>query len=86
MEALREELRNVKAFTSQTLIATPVANPVPITKSEKLPNPPMFNRNRNDLRPFITKLHLKLLTNHNWYPTKASKVSYGMSCLSKDAV
>ena len=45
----------------------------------------MFNRNWNNLRPFVTKLRLKLLTNYNWYPTKASKISYGMSYLNKDA-
>jgi hypothetical protein len=55
------------------------------TKLEKLPNPLMFNRNRNNLRPFITKLRLKLLINNDQYPTKASKVSYRMSYLSKDA-
>ena len=55
-------------------------------KLEKLPNPPMFNGNWNNLRPFITKLRLKLLINYNRYPTKASKISYGMSCLNKDAV
>jgi len=54
-------------------------------KSKKLPNPPIFNGNWNNLRPFITKLHLKLLTNYNWYPTKASKISYRISHLSKDA-
>jgi len=45
----------------------------------------MFDGNWNDLRPFITKLRLKLLINHNQYPTEASKVSYRMSRLSKDA-
>ena len=45
----------------------------------------MFNGNWNDLRPFITKLCLKLLTNYNWYPTEASKISYGISHLNKDA-
>jgi len=54
-------------------------------KLEKLPNPLIFNGNRNNLRPFITKLRLKLLTNYNRYPTKASKISYGMSRLNKDA-
>jgi len=45
----------------------------------------MFNRNRNDLRPFVTKLRLKLLINYNRYPTEASKISYRMSRLNKDA-
>jgi hypothetical protein len=33
----------------------------------------------------MTKLRLKLLINNNRYPTKASKVSYRISRLSKDA-
>ena len=63
-----------------------IINLVPIVKSEKLPNPLIFNKNKNNLYPFITKLYFKLLINHNQYPTKASKVSYGMSYLSKDAI
>ena len=62
-----------------------VINLIPTIKSKKLPNPPIFNRNWNNLYPFITKLRLKLLINYNQYPTKASKVSYGISYLSKDA-
>ena len=57
-----------------------------ITKSKKLPNPLIFNRNQNDFYPFITKLCFKLLINYNRYPTEASKISYKMSCLNKDAV
>jgi hypothetical protein len=54
-------------------------------KFKKLPNPLIFNRNQNDFCPFITKLHLKFLINYNQYPTEASKVSYKISRLSKDA-
>ena len=61
-------------------------NPTPITKSEKLPDPLMFDGNQNDLYPFITKLRLKLSINHDRYPTEASKVSYGISHLNKNAV
>ena len=55
-------------------------------KFKKLPNPLIFNKNKNNLYPFITKLHFKLLVNHNRYPTKTNKVSYRMSHLNKDAV
>ena len=61
-------------------------NLIPIMKSRKLPNPLIFNKNKNNLCPFITKLHFKLFINHNRYPTKASKVSYGVSYLNKDTV
>ena len=55
-------------------------------KSEKLLNPLIFNKNQNDLYPFITKLRLKLLINYNQYPIKASKISYRIFYLNKDAV
>jgi hypothetical protein len=55
-------------------------------KSKKLSNLLIFNRNWNDFCPFITKLCFKLLINYNWYPTKASKVSYKISYLSKNTV
>ena len=63
-----------------------IINPIPIIKSEKLPNPLIFNKNQNDLYPFIIKLRLKLFMNYNRYPTKANKVSYGISYLNKDTV
>jgi hypothetical protein len=77
----------LNANPKPAIIAQPVSmtNLIPIAKSEKLPDPLMFDGNRNNLRPFVTKLRLKLLINYNRYPTKASKVSYGMSRLSKDA-
>jgi len=37
----------------------------PVAKSEKLLNPLMFNGSQKDLRPFVTKLRLKLLVNYN---------------------
>jgi hypothetical protein len=57
-----------------------------IIKFKKLPDPLIFNKNWNNFYPFITKLYFKLLINYNWYPTKASKVSYKISCLSKDVI
>jgi hypothetical protein len=34
-------------------------------KSEKLPDPLIFNKNQNDFHPFVIKLRLKLLINYN---------------------
>jgi hypothetical protein len=42
-----------------------IINQIPIIKSEKLPNPLIFNRNQNNFCPFITKFCLKLSINHN---------------------
>ena len=61
-------------------------NLISIIKIEKLPNPPIFDENWNDLYSFITKLYFKLLINYDQYPTKVSKVNYRMSYLNKDAV
>ena len=49
------------------IVTQPVSiiNLVPIMKSEKLPNPLIFNKNQNNLYPFIIKLRLKLFINHN---------------------
>jgi hypothetical protein len=43
----------------------PVISLVYTIKLEKLPNPLIFDRNQNNLYPFITKLRLKLLINNN---------------------
>ncbi len=60
-------------------------DPVSASKSEKFPDPPMFNGTRKELRPFITKLRLKLERNADRFPTDADKVSYGISRLEGDA-
>ena len=54
-------------------------------KSEKHPDPPMFTGTRKDLRPFVTKLRLKLHQNSDRYPTESDKVNYGISRLDGDA-
>ena len=54
-------------------------------KSERHPNPELFDGNRRDLRPFVTKLRLKLFDNHDRYPTEEKKVNYSMSRLKGDA-
>ena len=54
-------------------------------KSERHPNPELFDGNRRDLRPFVTKLRLKLSDNHDRYPTEEKKVNYSMSRLKGDA-
>jgi hypothetical protein len=61
------------------------SNHAPTAKPEKYPDPPMFDGNRKDLRPFITKLRLKLQMNDDRYPTERNKVAYGMSRLSGNA-
>src|SRR2546421_464745 len=81
---------NHQNATSMPEFEPEFANPTPTsptctTKSEKFPDPPMFDGNRKDLRPFVTKLRLKLRENADRYPTEANKVRYGMSRLEGDA-
>jgi Ty3 transposon capsid-like protein len=54
-------------------------------KSEKHPDPELFDGNRKELRPFVTKLRLKLSENDDRYPTEQKKVNYSMSRLKGDA-
>ena len=42
----------------------------------------MYDGKRKDLRPFITKLRVKLRMNADRYPTEENKVAYGMSRLT----
>ncbi len=59
-------------------------NPTFITKSEKLPDPPIFNKIRKNLRPFITKFYFKLSINQDRYSTKNNKVNYKISRLDEN--
>ncbi len=63
---------------------TPATSTIP-AKSEKLPDPPMFGGIRKELRPFVTKLRLKLSVNADRFPTEQDKLSYAMSRLDGDA-
>src|SRR6266516_122062 len=63
---------------------TPATSTIP-AKSEKLPDPPMFGGIRKELRPFVTKLRLKLSVNADRFPTEQDKLSYAMSRLYGDA-
>ena len=56
-----------------------------IQKSEKFPDPPMYDGKRKNLRPFVSKLRAKLRRNHDRYPSDQDKVDYSMSRLEGDA-
>src|SRR5437667_4354291 len=82
---LRTEIAELKASRTPTSSQDDNTNPPPVSKSEKFPDPPMFSGNRKELRPFITKLRLKLERNADRFPTDTDKVSYGISRLEGDA-
>ncbi len=61
-----------------------LTNPTFITKFEKLPDPPIFNEIRKNLRSFVIRLYLKLSINQDRYPTEDSKINYKISRLDGD--
>ncbi len=62
----------------------PLTNPTFITKSKKLPDPPIFNKTRKNLRPFVIKFRLKFSINQDRYPTENSKINYKISRFNED--
>jgi hypothetical protein len=50
-------------------------------KSEKLPDPPIYNGEPELLRPFLASLQTKLVGNADRYPTEQSKLSYSFTRL-----
>lgn len=50
-------------------------------KSEKLPDPPIFDGNPDNLRPFINATKLKLLGNEDRFPYQQDKLRYAHSRL-----
>ena len=61
----KPDLLNINPKLARVPQFISIINLITIIKSKKLPNPLIFNKNRNDLYPFITKLRLKLLINYN---------------------
>ena len=47
----------------------------------KYPDPEMFNRDCIKLRPFLTRLWLKLSSNTDWFSTEKEKLGYTVSRL-----
>jgi methylaspartate ammonia-lyase len=69
-------------------ILTPTqTNPKPVlTKSDWLPDPPLFNSKQKDLPAFLRKLRYKLEGNSDQFPSKRSRLLYAHSCLDRDVV
>jgi hypothetical protein len=69
-------------------IPTPTrTNPEPVpTKSDRLPDPPLFNGKRKDLPAFLRKLRYKLEGNSDRFPSERSRLLYAHSRLDRDVV
>ena len=58
---------------------------LPVTRSDRLPDPPIFKGKRADLPGFLFKLSYKLEGNADRYPTPRSEFLYACSLLEGDA-
>ena len=68
-----------KAFLDATARASPVTPPQSTSSSrlsERLPDPAIFEGDRKDFRRFEAKIHQKLKTNADRFPTAAERMSY----------
>ena len=72
--------------TSGTPQVTPTDPSAPFTKSDRLPDPPMFSGKRIDLSTFVRKLRYKLEGNADRYPTERARLLYAHSRLERDPV
>ena len=51
-------------------------------KSEKLSDSELFDGKHSELQPFLASLHLKLIHNHDQFPTASKHLMYSFSCLT----
>ncbi|KAI0570081.1 Retrotrans-gag domain-containing protein [Pyrenophora tritici-repentis] len=64
----------------------PNANLKDLPRTDRLPDPPLFNGRRKDLPASVRKLRYKLEGNADRYPNERSRLLYAHSRLEKDAV
>ena len=93
IESLREELQSQRQNKTKPSRPGSIHETTPPTllkegqtlhRTERLPDPPMFNGKRKDLTLFITKLRFKLEGNADRYPDERSKIIYAHSRLERD--
>jgi len=61
-------------------------NLLSVSKSEKFSDLSIFSNNWKKLCLFITKLHLKLERNTDWFSTDTNKISYKISWLKENII
>jgi hypothetical protein len=67
-------------------VTPPTASLKDLPRTDRLPDPPLFNGRRKDLPAFVRKLKYKLEGNADRYPNERSRLLYAHSRLEKDAV
>ena len=63
------------------IITRLLAAPQPAGQGEKLPDAPLYDGSRDELRAFVTHLRLKLLSDQGRYPTARQRVAYAVGRL-----
>ena len=76
------EVNSSPSQTTPISIRTP--SEPPLSKSDRLPDPPAFNGRQKDLPAFIRKLQYKLEGNADRFPTERSRLLYAHSRLDRD--
>jgi hypothetical protein len=78
------QLRNEGTTTATSITAGPATSL--IGKSEKHPDPPIFNGNPAQWREFKTQLEVKLTVNYDRYQTPQSRLAYTVSRLQGNSL
>jgi hypothetical protein len=60
---------------------TPTPPALPVRRSGKIPDPPMFDGNREKIEGFIAQLRLKLFSDPVLFPTPAMRMAYAFNRL-----
>lgn len=56
--------------------ATPSSGTKRIHKTTKIPDPPVFKSDRDEIEEWLAKMRNKVRANHDHYPTEAAKLAY----------
>lgn len=81
--AAEAELSRQREIITRLLAAPAPNNPA---RSDKIPDPLMFDRTRDKLRPFITQLRLKLANSQGRFATEQAKMAYTINRLEGRAL
>lgn len=73
-------------LSSETVRKTGNSTSTKEHRSDKIPDPPMFDGNKTKLREFVTKLRLKMIGNADRYPTTQEKLVYAANRLEGTAM
>src|SRR5271156_1409015 len=65
--------------------ATPTSSIEKIQKTTKIPDPPIFKGDRDEIEEWLVKIRNKLRANHDHYPTEEAKLAYAETRIEGNA-